>query len=357
MNQSRSRGDPGIIAGRPSGQEKAIQLRKAIRVTDDTISIGHRGSRTTAKLIVLASVWVGCFLSQGRVCDAAVFADFSASRHDRFIVNDPADPDPLNPSFFLDHSQITGVGLTPAVLITPQHFLTATHVGITNPTFVAADGTRRTYTASTRTILQTTLTSSFTLVGGTVLPAGTVRASDLSIVRLSAPIAAADGIDPLPLFSGNPNLLAGRDVNLFVQSNRAGSDTIDFIQPVQLGNAITHSLIYRFDSPSGVAASDELRFTSGDSGRASIVDIDGQMMVVGTHMAIATDSNGTDYSIDNFVLPYLDQIQSVISMDGYSLNLFTAVAVPEPSALGLFIVTVFVVGHTSQRRRCVRRNH
>ncbi len=272
--------------------------------------------------------WVAMSLDPGSA-SAAIFADFSAARHDRFVVGAPADPDPLNPNFLFDHSRITGVALTQGVLITPQHFLTATHVSTPNATFVTADGIRHTYAANSRTVLQTTLSSDLTLGNGDVLPAGSVHWSDLSLVRLASPISAADGIDPQPLFGGPSSAIVGRDVDMFVQSNQAGSDTADDVLTVQLNTgAITESVMYRYDNPPGLPASDELRFSGGDSGRASTININGQMAVVGIHMGIGTDDETGDfYSFDSFVLPYLDQIQTLTARDGYQINV---VAVPEP---------------------------
>tara|TARA_A100001391_G_scaffold150727_1_gene108274 strand:- start:599 stop:1567 length:969 start_codon:yes stop_codon:yes gene_type:complete len=315
----------------------------------------QRGRRRKLNVFLALSAGVLSLLLDAGTLSAAVFANFSPARHERFLVGDPADPDPLNPTFLLDHTKITGVGLSAAVLVTPQHFLTATHVGVLDPTFVSADGVRHTYGALSRTVLQTTLTSDLTLSNGTVLPAGSVHASDLSLVRLASPISADDGIAPMALFGGSLSSIVGRDVNLFVQSNRAGSDTANFVQQIELNTgAITDGVAYRYDNPPGLPASDELRFSGGDSGRASVTQINGQYVVVGTHMGIGTDSNTGDfYSIDNYVVPYLEQIQAVVALDGYQINV---VAVPEPGSTGLMgLVVVLAVIVVKQRTALVMR--
>lgn len=43
------------------------------------------------------------------IASAAIFAEFSPVRPERFLVGSPADPDSLNSTFLLDHSLITGV--------------------------------------------------------------------------------------------------------------------------------------------------------------------------------------------------------------------------------------------------------
>ncbi|WP_233215669.1 hypothetical protein [Rhodopirellula bahusiensis] len=68
--------------------------------------------------------WIGICLASMLLCrvanqlvSAATFANFSASRHNRFLGDDS-----LNPDFWLDHSLLTGVAVQRAVLISPQHY-------------------------------------------------------------------------------------------------------------------------------------------------------------------------------------------------------------------------------------------
>ncbi|WDQ14662.1 PEP-CTERM sorting domain-containing protein [Rhodopirellula sp. P2] len=277
--------------------------------------------------------------------EAATFANFSADRHNRFLGDDS-----LNPNFWLDHALLTGVAVQRAVLISPQHYVTATHTGMINPTFVAADGTRHTYTADSSTILQTTLQNDFLLSNGTTLLAGTSHNSDLLLVKLDAPVPLADGITPLAVLGGGYFDMLGRSMIVQGQNSQFGSDTIDFTQTVELNTgAITESVIYRWDDPLGGGGLDELTLVGGDSGEGSFIELGGQYVFTGTNMGIATDSETMEkFSFNNFVSPYVDLIATEVSADGFSISV---VAVPEPSMAWAMLTTL---GFGWARRRTKR---
>ncbi|ELP34374.1 PEP-CTERM sorting domain-containing protein [Rhodopirellula baltica] len=278
------------------------------------------------------------------LASAATFASFSASRHDRFLGDDT-----LNPDFWLDHSLLTGVAVRRAVLITPLHYVTATHTGMINPTFVAADGTRHTYTAESSTVLQTTLRTDFELENGTTLMAGTVHNSDLLLVTLDAPIPASDGITPMSVLGGGYFDMLGRNMIIQGQNSQFGSDTIDFTQTVELNTgAITESVVYRWDHPLGGGGMDELTLVGGDSGEGSFIEYGGEYVFTGTNMGIATDRDTSEkFSFNNFVSPYVDLIAAEVAADGFSI---TVVAVPEPSA-ALAILTALGFGWARRRTK------
>ncbi|WP_404307182.1 PEP-CTERM sorting domain-containing protein [Neorhodopirellula lusitana] len=276
---------------------------------------------------------------------AAVFSSFSETRHDRFL-----DDGSLNPNYLLDHSRITGVAVSRAVLISPQHYLTAEHTEVINPTFVAADGTRHTYLADagSRLVLQTTLQNDFELVSGTILPAGTVRGSDLILVKLQNPISAADGITPLALLGGDYYDMLGQTMIVQGKNSQTGSDTIDYIQTIELNTgAISESLIYRWDGLAGGGSTDELRLEGGDSGEGSLVDLGSEYAFTGTNMGVAT-SGVSVFNFNTLVTPYLDQINAQVTADGYSITVL-AVAVPEP-ATPLLIAALVGLGWARRRK-------
>ncbi|MEO9592675.1 PEP-CTERM sorting domain-containing protein [Rhodopirellula bahusiensis] len=295
--------------------------------------------------------WIGICLALMLLCmvanqaaNAATFASFSASRHNRFLGDDT-----LNPDFWLDHSLLTGVAVQRAVLISPQHYVTATHTGMINPTFVAADGTRHTYTGESSTVLQTTLQNDFLHSDGTTLLAGTVHSSDLLLVKLDAPIPEIDGIMPMPVLGGGYFDMLGRSMIVQGQNSQFGSDTIDFTQTVELNTgAITESVIYRWDHPLGGGGMDELTLVGGDSGEGSFIEFDGQYVFTGTNMGIATDSEtGQKFSFNNFVSPYVSLVAAEVAADGHSI---TVVAVPEPSMV-LALVTTLSCGWARRRTK------
>lgn len=297
--------------------------------------------RWTEFCLVCTLLW----FVMAELASAATFASFSASRHNRFLGDDS-----LNPDFWLDHSLLTGVAVRRAVLITPLHYVTATHTGMINPTFVAADGTRHTYTAESSTVLQTTLQNDLVLSGGTTLMAGTVHNSDLLLVTLEAPIPASDGITPMPVLGGGYFDMLGRSMIVQGQNSQFGSDTIDFTQTVRLNTgAITESVIYRWDHPLGGGGMDELTLVGGDSGEGSFVEHGGEYLFTGTNMGIYTDPDTSEkFSFNNFVSPYVDLIASEVAADGFSIRV---VAVPEPSmALAMLTTMGFVWGRRRTKR-------
>jgi hypothetical protein len=276
--------------------------------------------------------------------EAATFANFSAARHNRFLGDGS-----LNPDFWLDHSLLTGVAVRRAVLITPLHYVTATHTGMINPTFVAADGTRHTYTAASSTVLQTTLRTDFELENGTTLMAGTVHNSDLLLVTLDAPIPGSDGITPMSVLGGGYFDMLGRSMIVQGQNSQFGSDTIDSTQTVELNTgAITESVVYRWDHPLGGGGMDELTLVGGDSGEGSFIEYGGEYVFTGTNMGIATDPVTSEkFSFNNFVSPYVDLIAAEVAADGFSI---TVVAVPEPST-ALAILTALGFGWARRRTK------
>lgn len=292
--------------------------------------------------IYLASMLL-CMVAN-QLASAATFASFSASRHNRFLGDDS-----LNPDFWLDHSLLTGVAVQRAVLISPQHYVTATHTGMINPTFVAADGTRHTYTGESSTVLQTTLQNDFLHSDGTTLLAGTVHSSDLLLVKLDAPIPEIDGIMPMRVLGGGYFDMLGRTMIIQGQNSQFGSDTIDLTQTVELNTgAITESVIYRWDHPLGGGGMDELTLLGGDSGEGSFIEFDGQYVFTGTNMGIYTDPETMEkFSFNNFVSPYVDLVAAEVAADGQSI---TVVAVPEPS-IALAMVTALGFGWGRRRTK------
>jgi hypothetical protein len=297
--------------------------------------------RWTQICLVFTLLW----FVMAELASAATFASFSASRHNRFLGDDS-----LNPDFWLDHSLLTGVAVQRAVLITPLHYVTATHTGMINPTFVAADGTRHTYTAESSTVLQTTLQNDFELGSGTTLMAGTVHNSDLLLVTLNAPVPASDGITPMPVLGGGYFDMLGRSMIVQGQNSQFGSDTIDFTQTVELNTgAITESVIYRWDHPLGGGGMDELTLVGGDSGEGSFVEYGGEYVFTGTNMGISTEpATSEKFSFNNFVSPYVELIASEVAADGFAIRV---VAVPEPSmALAMLTTMGFVWGRRRTKR-------
>ncbi|MEM7808408.1 MAG: hypothetical protein AAF561_09880 [Planctomycetota bacterium] len=266
---------------------------------------------------------------------AALFADYQASRHDRFL----SDGVSANPDFLLEGVDLSGVGVgrNGGVLISDRHVLVANHFKGSSYSFVGVNGQQVSISPQSHTRLDTEVSS------GTFLP------SDLSIATLSRAITPADGLTPLPLFDGSADDIAGEMVHLYEQNDRLGRNiveggiistttgTID-LPPVGLfGNLTsnaTWAIGYDFDLLHGVT-DDEIGLVGGDSGHAALhIDDSGLVSVVGTHYAIVTSNgalprdDGDRYiSLSSFVTPYRSQIDAIIGDGGAT----SFAAIPEPT--------------------------
>ncbi|MFO0851356.1 MAG: trypsin-like serine protease [Gemmataceae bacterium] len=278
----------------------------------------------------------------------------SKATYDRFASGFPSAPVAnTDPAFTGSGLDLSGVGWRVAdprfglTLISPQHFVTAAHVGGFSAgqqvRFTAGDGTALTVTlandGATGAVRQFRPTTTFVNGQGQTqtLP------SDVLVVKLPAPIDPATGIRPLAVGSGT--LLAGTPLLVYGQNPayspgpQLGRNTLDTIE------------VASFDGPTPtteatVVAGDDYTRTppgdtaliGGDSGSPLLVRQGNTAVTVGTHYGIEGDLAKPDlpYTSYSALLPaYLDQIQAFVAADGQAL---TVVPVPEPATVGLAAV-------------------
>ena len=294
---------------------------------------------TTACLLL--SSFAYCHVSH-----AAVFADFDQTRHARFL------PDGTpNPSFIIDEGLLTGVGSNSrAVLITPQHYVTATHAPTSAPVFRGSDGVTRTYSSTSITRLTT-----YNAIGAVI------GLSDIQVHKLDAPIPTAHGVMPLAIFSGPASKLMGQEFLVVGQGNQMGRNVVDDTVTAVLdgGANPSHTISYTFDTDTnggtGGLGGDEAGLIGGDSGHSALIQIDGQLGVLGTHYGIIVPSGSSEAagdfytSFSTLLTPYLDEIQTVVAADGQSISTIdlSVTAVPEPSS----IMALAFLGVLLTRRR------
>lgn len=275
----------------------------------------------------------------------------SKGTYDRFTSGFPTAPVANTaPAFTGSGLNLSGVGWRAAdprfgvTLITPQHFVTAAHVGGFSAgqqvQFTAGDGTVRTYTLAnepgTGAVRQFRPTTTFVNTQGQAqtLP------SDVLVVKLAAPISAADGITQLAVGSetapvGTQLLVYGQNP-AYSPGPQLGRNTLDsivlgsFDGPTPTTEAtILASYDYTRDRPGDTA------LIGGDSGSPLLVRQGNTAVDIGTHYGIEGDlsnPNAPYISYSAYLPAYLDQIQAFVAADGQSL---TVVPVPEPAAVGL----------------------
>ncbi|QDV81160.1 hypothetical protein TBK1r_00750 [Stieleria magnilauensis] len=292
-------------------------------------------------LLGIALLWIHSHSS------AAIINGLDPTYHDRFL----SDGTP-NPSFLVDETQLSGVALQPAVLITPRHYVTAAHVGTTEVTFRGTDGTERTYQSISSQKLLTTV------------PGQPAVGSDIQLHTLSSDVDPS--IVPVPIVVGDLAALLGQTFFAFDAQGRAGRNVIDGLQIVQFdtGGSDTVTIQFSYDTDTnggtGGLGRDEIGLLGGDSGNAALIEIDGQIGLIGTHMGIDVPEGsnaGAGDRYDNFstlVGAYEDELSSLVAAQGYSLRTLSITAVPEPATVGFLLAASATVSLSRRNRR--RRN-
>ncbi|MGB7346019.1 MAG: hypothetical protein WBD20_17510 [Pirellulaceae bacterium] len=323
-----------------------------------------------ANLLYLAALAVVAGPAFASHAHAAVFAGYTSDRHDRFLTGEPEGT--LNPNFIMAGYDLSGISLgTPgdgmsdeiapdvstsrAVLITPQHYIAADHAGTTTPRFRGNDGVIRSYTSTSSTRLNT------------VRSDGTSDPSDIRLFTLSAPIPTTDGVNPLAILSGNTQLLTGQEFFLISNprinsdeslTHRAGKNVVRDVFEIGFGEnntSPTENIYYTFDTAENkgfdgfggdALGVDEAGLIGGDSGNPALIDINGQLAVLGAHFGISVPSGSNAgagdfyHNFTSLLTPYIGQIESLTAAEGQSITKLSipVTAVPEPSIAFLVIV-------------------
>ncbi|TWU07451.1 hypothetical protein [Stieleria varia] len=299
------------------------------------------------KITLLASFCAVTVLATatGRVASGAIISGFDPARHERFLMDGTA-----NPGFLVDESLISGIAVERAVLITPMHYITAVHAGSTMPTFLGSDGNLHTYMSAGAVALTTTL------------PGGVVVDSDIALHTLTAPIPMADGVSPMAIIGGDPNDLIGHEFYVFSGDQRAGRNVVDVVEVIEFDTGLRDSVAigYSYDTPtnggSGGLGIDEAGLLGGDSGNPATILIDGQMVLIGAHFGtdvpMGSSANAGDRydSYSTVLSPYVDEIQTLVAVDGFSAQVISITAVPEPSVAAACWMTLAMVVLRRRRR-------
>lgn len=291
----------------------------------------------------------------------------SQATYDRFLSGFPAAPVVNTSSQFVASGlDISGVGWRTSgnwglTLVTPQHFVTAAHVGNygvgEQVRFLGTDGVVRPYTVATDPntglVRQTRLTTTYTDP-----QTGTqqTRPSDILVVALAAPIASSDHIAPLAVGFGTAAV--GTDLLAYGQNSAYGSGTRHFGT-----NTLDEIGLNSFDNfaseATQIAVYDytrsrpgDIALISGDSGSPLLTRQGNTPVLLGTHYGVAgnlNDPNQPYFSASTYLPHYVDQLSTFVAADGQSLTL---VPVPEPASVGLFLAGVLAgVGAIRRHRR------
>lgn len=256
--------------------------------------------------------------------------------HDRFESGYPSDP-VVNDGFFQADKELSGIGWRAAnanhsyALITPQHFVGARHIQPSvgeSVEFLSADGTVKTYTIGQVFNIEN--------------DAG--EETDLFVAELTQPIPESDGVSPFRFPSDVSELaLTGESLVVYGKSARAGTGLIDAFHdfggdPLTGGAGINTTRTFDFTYSRTLGGPDDARLEVGDSGSPSFIIEDGELALVGTHLAILEDP-ATVQNFDTSVTHYLDDIDAAIAGSGFQTR-----QVPEPGTLLLLATGLCALG-------------
>lgn len=267
--------------------------------------------------------------------------NYSNTIHDRFVPGSYPSAPTNNSEFWFSSLNWSGVGWNvedprkSVAMISPMHFVAAAHFGVGGQlSFLDTNGQRMTFGVSgTMNPLYDPITGSN---------------SDLYVGELATPIPAASNIMSYALMSlpstnsyvNLPLLIYGYAPLDGVGGNPAvgtkvGTNVFGGFAPF-LGNTL---FWYDQDPVTGEAYGQ-----AGDSGSPSFALVGSTLALLGTHYTIGT-AEGNDATFDTFAPNYIDQIQSILQADGYSLLL-----IPEPGMVLPMLAGAAMVFWLGRRR-------
>ncbi len=279
---------------------------------------------------------------------AAVIDSYTAATNDRFT---------NSPNFIASSFNLSGVGqsasgrwatlISPNVVVSAFHFLPGTGAAINfYPSNNPSSGA-----------VQRTVTATNVKVGSTDLWLGvldsnvpsSIKSFKFSNTLLTGTIPNGNfPIDPAGVFQGNNAYLMGRSPENFpaFQSQEVGRNLITgFSENVAFeGNSNNDSLILAYDRP---GSNDYVQYEShvvvGDSGAPLFVNINGELVLLGTNAFRLDDANGNAVGSGiNYIGNQSDFISNFIAVN----------AVPEPSSMCLAAFAA-IAGYVAMRRRKV----
>lgn len=288
--------------------------------------------------------------------------------YDRFLAGfPPAGPGSAvvpnaSPLFVGSGLDLTGVGWraeSPAfavTLISPRHFVTAAHSGVGGEVrFADAAGVVRSYAVAGATRLTTTFRDPVTGAPRTL-------ASDLLVGTLATPVAASDGVAPLPVAGVSADGVLGRQLLVYGQnpaygpSPHLGTNAADAVTLASFdGFASEGTAVVAYGWTPGVAG--EIYLVGGDSGGPAFLRVGDRLALVGVHYGVSnptTSPNPGDVSASTFVPFYTDQLRAALARDGFELGVLpvsAAAPVPAPGTLAVGLAMAAALGAVGLRRR------
>lgn len=260
---------------------------------------------------------VALALLLGAHAGAVEIRSYSAERHDRFT-GYPSAP-AFNDSAYYGSRKFTGVAWIPGegnsrqfALVSPQHLVFALH-------YAPGAGTTLRFLNSDGVTVDRTVASVITIPNSSSQPV------DLCIVRLSAPLLAADGVSHFPYLNlSSDAAYLNTMLTIFGWEMKAGRGSISSIEDSNI-SGINQTRVMRFQYSNIAGNQDDARVVGGDSGSPSFATANGNPAIVGIHTAAGEIKTPTGtvlqyLGFDSFVPFYISEIDGVMASDGYRMT-------------------------------------
>jgi hypothetical protein len=260
---------------------------------------------------------------------------YDSARHSLFMLGTFPEQPVLNDDFFLSQyaDQLRGIGwqtghpVKKVALITPQHFLTATHYkAIGSITFLDASGNTQTFAVSNITSIY----------------------KDISIGTLETPVPDELGIRPFPVASVGGNGPEGREV-FYVGNAPSGNLRTIAIGRTGFYKVVDHSAsdgmaVLRSDEVSSEYSQDRVYGVTGDSGSPSFFLENGELVLLGHHYFPR---------LDPILGLQAEAVNNHIASTGYSLDIRneTPSGCGSGAMQGAFMTLVIVCWHQNHKKK------
>jgi len=246
----------------------------------------------------------------GGTLHAMEIRGYQSSRHDRFLdfLTNPS----WNDSAWFASRSYTGVGWMPSepnrqfALVSPKHVVFATHYVPPNGTvirFLSASG----------------VTVDRTVAGAVTVLNNSGESTDLSLLTLSSPIEASEGITPFPYLNlQNDGAYQGTILNVFGWYGRVGRGVVSSIQNYS-EPGVSETRIMSFLYPKASGDQDDGYLVGGDSGSPTFAMAGNVPALVGTHTA-AGETDTDRINVDTFIPFYIAKLNALMASDGYQMT-------------------------------------
>ncbi len=262
--------------------------------------------------VALSAAFLALSLLPHAAPAAMLIRAYEPKRHDRFYAD-------VDKAFVGQSFDWSGVGKTHTgkwvTMVSPSYFLSAAHLAPGAGELVTF------YEENDRSHPHTYVVAD----GGLRIP-GDAALTDLWLGRLTTPLDPGDHIRYYPILRLDDDArYVDQEIFNYGKVDRVGRNVVEGILEVTAGGSTGMCMIFDYDDDDVIdVGGDETYLQSGDSGGPSFASWNGELVLLGIHWINGHLEDGTWFSGDTFVPPYIDAIQA--HMYGETLTIVPAPA-------------------------------